>query len=623
MEDRLTGKDRAKPDEGADLEQLIEWFEDAEEATDQSRAAAERRRDFYDGNQWTAEEIQTFQDRRQPIVTMNRIGPKINYLLGFETQARTDPRAFPRNPTDEEAAEACTDALRYLHDDLDLDQALSLLWQYMLIEGFGAIELKVDPETGKFEAVGWDWDRLFYDPHSRRADFSDARYLGGVVWMDFQAAVEMWPDAKDVFDTTHDQETSDTYDDRPRWKSWMSGSRRKRVRIVQMYYKRGRDWYWCIYTKGGKIAGGVVPFRDEDGQSWCPFIMQSAMVDRENNRYGLVEWMISPQEEINKRRSKLLHELNTNQVIMEEGAVEDVDLARRELARPDGVVKVVPGMRFDRLDRTKEISGQAQLLSEAKNEIELLGPNAAMQGQQGDSASGRAILASQQGGQTEIAMILDRHRQAKRRVFRGLWSLVRQYWTEEKWVRVTDDEKNVRFVGFNRPVTAAEDLQKQAIESGADPQMVAERLQMFAQDPMRGPALQQVVRMENVPAQMVMDITLEEAPNQANIQEEQFQALANMAPVVTFPPEVYIRSSSLRDKDQLLEIIANASQNPAAAQAAELEAEEKRAKIEKDRASAIKTMAETDALDGQMDGAVAGVPMNGPPGEGMPQQGFQ
>ena len=63
--------------------------------------------------------------------------------------------------------------------------------------------------------------------------------------------------------------------------------------------------------------------------SWCPLFMQSAYVDRNNNRYGEVRPMISPQDEINKRRSKALHLLTMRQTKAERGAVDDVDLMKQ------------------------------------------------------------------------------------------------------------------------------------------------------------------------------------------------------------------------------------------------------------------------------------------------------
>ena len=129
-------------DEG--LTQLRTWFEDAEEATQQARKNSERDRDYYDGRQFTAEELKILRDRGQPDIVINRIQPKVNFLLGWEATNRTDPRAFPRTPADEDASEAATDALRYVHDQGDLQTMFSDAWQHMLIEGFGGLELTIE-----------------------------------------------------------------------------------------------------------------------------------------------------------------------------------------------------------------------------------------------------------------------------------------------------------------------------------------------------------------------------------------------------------------------------------------------------------------------------------------------
>ena len=33
------------------------------------------------------------------------------------------------------------------------------------------------------------------------------------------------------------------------------------------------------------------------------------------------------------------------------------------------------------------------------------------------------------------------------RLHEATWLRIRQFWTSEKWIRVTDDEKNTRWVG--------------------------------------------------------------------------------------------------------------------------------------------------------------------------------
>lgn len=74
--------------------------------------------------------------------------------------------------------------------------------------------------------------------------------------------------------------------------------------------------------------------------------------------------------------------------------------------------------------------------------------------------------------------------------------------------------------------------------------------------------LAQVIRTENQPTEMYMDITIEEVPDTANVQEEQFQALIQLAPAVTFPPTVYLKASSLRNKDELLQELEAVGTDP-------------------------------------------------------------
>lgn len=593
------------------LATLVAWFDDAEEATETARKATERDRDYYDGKQYTSAELKILRDRGQPDIVINRIKPKVDFLMGYEATNRTDPRAFPRTPQDQEASEAATDALRYVKDATDLDQIFSNVWENLLIEGMGGLELTVEEQadgTVEIVPVRWDWDRLFYDPHARRHDFSDARYIGGVLWMDAEEAKRKWPEAQDAIDVTLSESSfSRTYDDRPdRWVSRGSvDGTRKRVRIVQMYYKEAGKWHHCTFTKGGKLESVEVPFVDQKGMPWCPLLMQSAYVDRENNRYGLVRIMIGVQDEINKRRSKALHRLTMRQAVMEHGSVEDEDGVKKELAKPDGLIKVNPGFRFELLEAGDKFTAELQLLQEAKNEIELMGPNAAMLGKEEGAPSGRAILANQQSGQTEIALLMDRHRHIKKRTYQRIWDLIRQYKKEEWWVRVTDDEKNIKFVGINRPVTVKEEMAKRIQATGGPEEQIAAQLQELEMVAQQDPALSQVVRVENNPTEMHMDITIEEVPDVASVQEEQFQQLTALAPAVVFPPQVYIEASSLRNKKRLLEVMNGEQEmDPVAAEMQKIMAEQAlkktQAEIDKLRAEALKITVEADMADAQI-----------------------
>lgn len=158
-------------------------------------------------------------------------------------------------------------------------------------------------------------------------------------------------------------------------------------------------------------------------------------------------------------------------------------------------------------------------------QFDLMGPNASMLGTEGDTASGRAILASQQGGMTQMGDLLDKLRFFDKRVFRLVWAAIRQYWTAPKWVRVTDDESNVRFIGLNQP----------------------------GQAPI---------------AALEVDVIMDEGPASLTPALEQFQALTDLAQAgAPIPPDVIIEAApNLRNKGKILERLRQAQEQAAQSQ---------------------------------------------------------
>jgi hypothetical protein len=388
---------------------------------------------------------------------------------------------------------------------------------------------------------------LFWDPHSRRLDFSDARYKGLVLWMDKEQAYETWPNAEGLITDSFATQTG-SYSDRPNEVVWCD-SKRERVRIVQCHWQERNEWWVATYTRVGFLAEpSRSPFLNSKGTSTSGLILASAHVDRENNRYGMVRDLISEQDEINKRRSKALHLLSVKQVIMEDGAVTDIDKARREVARPDGLVVINPGMKFEINDGADLAEGQFKLLQHATAEMQASGPNASMSGTDPRELSGRAILAQQAGGAAANEPIADTLRMWSRTVYQVAWMAARQYWTAGRWVRVTDDLGSTRWVGINQPVRLMDELAAMPEQQRAQ---AMQAMQIVPGDP----RLNQVIRIDNKITDLDVDITIEEGIDVPSIQAEQFQVLIQLAGTQPglIPPEILIAASNLRNKDQILQ----------------------------------------------------------------------
>jgi hypothetical protein len=532
--------------------QLIEWVNDADTATEYSRFLSEKGRDYYDSEQWTDEEKKKLKDQKQAATVINRIKPKMDGLMGMERVNKTTAKAFPRTPKHKDAATAVTEAIRFCLQDNAYSDIRSSCWDNIVIEGTAGCEIMVKAKGDDFKITikHLMWDRLIYDPFSRRKDFSDARFLGQVVWMDYDEALDQYPDGADMLETM--MEGSETYADKPRW---MDGTR-KRVKIVELYYKKHGKVYYACFTRGGYLkAPKISPYVNEEGETEWPYEFASAFVTREGVRYGAVRQLTDIQDEINKRRSKALHLMSVRQVRWERGAVEDINKARQELAKPDGVIETTPGMEFEILKTGDMAGAQFNLLTEAKQEIDAVSFSAAAAGKEERNMSGVALRSREMASQTELAPLFDVLKGLDVRVYRKVWNRIKQYWKAEKWIRVTDEENNLKFVGLNKPMTAGEQLMQKAQQQGLPP----EQLQMLAQRVAQDPSMQQIVGTENDIAELDMDIIIDDAPDAVTTQAEDFAVLGEMVKSgFQMPPEAVIEASPLSNKDKILKMMREA-----------------------------------------------------------------
>jgi hypothetical protein len=543
-------------------------------------------RRYYHGTQYTAEQIRVLNKRKQPVVTYNRVGRKINAVVGLLERQKQDPRGFPRTPKHEEGAEVATAVLRYVCDEQDWPSKSLLAGLNGSVDGLGGVEIVLeqgdvgDVEIGLEEV---DPSSFFYDPRSLKMDFSDARYMGVGKWADLDALIMIFPDKEDELRASV-QSGSELTSNPDSDNKWFANSETgNRIRIVDHWYMVGSEWRWCIYTGAVVLDSGTSYLKDEKKRSICKYIMYSANIDQDGDRYGFVRNMKSSQDEINQRRSKGLHQLNSRRMTIKKGSGDNIEQLRREAARPDGVVEYVGDVppQFDDAAKSAELQGQLAFLEDAKNEIENYGFNPALVGQGVDQLSGKAIQLQQQAGIAELGPYLVAFKNWKLRVYRAIWCAVQEHWTGERWIRVTDDDQLAQFFAVNQ----------------------------LKIDPQTG-----MPTLVNALGSLDVDIIIDEGPDVINQQQEIYDTLTIMAskgqPV---PPELYIEMSNLpgKTKQKALDIIEKAKSappNPLQVAGAQAELAEKQASAKLKEAQSVKALADAGA---------AGQPQPGQPGPGM------
>jgi hypothetical protein len=374
--------------------------------------------------------------------------------------------------------------------------------------------------------VALDWvigDEYFYDPKSYRADFSDVRYEGIAKWLDIDAAIELFPDKEELLRGLIEGD-SDLTSNADREYRWVITST-QRVRLCEHWYKYKGGWKWAFYVGTVLLDQGVSPFYNDKGKTISSFKMFSAAVDHDGDRYGFVRNLKGPQDMLNLGKSRTLHIANSRRLILEKGAVDDVERARTEWARADGVVEVNPGKKATPDDTKTELAAYSQFTQEAAQEIDqfananvlsaLTGPGIA-------NISGRAVELLRQPGMAELGPFILAYRAWKLQLYRMIWNTVQRTWMAERWLRVTNAQGLAQFIQLNG----------------------------LGMDQFGRPAI------VNAVGQVDVDIILEEGPDIGSLMQETYDALKGYPPG-TFPPQVLIEMSSLprSEKDRIMQLL--------------------------------------------------------------------
>ena len=529
-------------------------------------------RRYKNAKQFTKEELRILKKRKQPAVVYNRVRKKVNGLLGYQISQRTDPVAYGRTEQDMAAAATATKVMRFIEENTKTDSLITGAFENMAVEGTGALEITVKPEEPDYEVAvrRIPWEMLYYDPRAREADFSDASFLGVSEWMHLDEAKTRYPNPIDkdalVANESDHFDEDESVDDRPRI-LWFD-RRQRRIRVVQHWRIEGGDWYYYTFTGSGYVEKGKSPYEDDKGNTVCPIRAMSCYIDDENCRYGIVRDLFGPQDEINHRRSKLLHKISEKQFFYRTGALDNPEKIRQELRRPDGVIEVNHGefnKDFGVITDTSGLQGQAELLAEAKAEIDAQGLNPTLLGRGQGNASGRAILATQQGAIAEEAIIFERLRDFQLDIYRSIWHRVKQFYRAERVIRITDDKRSPEYIGLNQQV---------------------------------GQTLEGRPIVSNPVAAMNVDLMIEQTQDSPTLQAEEFEKIVGLIETVPgFANEVDIvdilKSSSLTSKHEWIEKIekkreAAAQQPPDPVQQAAVQAQMQTvaAEIDETKASA-------------------------------------
>jgi hypothetical protein len=601
-------------DKEPDIAKLKRMFNEAASAQEEARKLAQKSRDYYDGEQIDAATKGILHKRGQSAGAWNQIRRSVDGVLGLISQSASDPEATARNDNGDEAATVVTKVLRYLSDKTDLEETKRILSKSFVVGGTCAVIVEVD-HTGDARTVPIEYDEFYYDPYSKRPDFSDAQYLIQAKWLDLKTAQRMWPDKASsitapsnsgfgIFDPSDNGEFTN---------AWWDGQR-KRLMVVNIYYIDPETgvWNYAILCHSTIFEYGESGFLDDNDHPTCPILGLSYEMDRQGVRYGIVKDMIPLQDKVNGLDSRTLHLAVSTQVqITDDSALPtDRDTARTEAARADGVIP----KGYSKIETTDLFQGATLKLNQYVQAIKDMSPSPSVLGRaEGANQSGRARQIAAASGFTEMATAFARLERLEERIYEQMWFRARQFMTAPKMLRVTDDTGAKESLMLNYPIQHPMTVHQPII--GADGKPVIDP--HTGQPAMHPVVQQQTVGVQNQLAQMSVEITITTVRQAVSLRQEAIDAMLEWAAktgtsILAPEFEFVIQMSNIPDKAEILseyqrlrgaasqqQQAGQEQQQQAAQQAQALQAQSVQAKTAKDNAQAQRdtTMAQKHAIE--------------------------
>lgn len=475
------------------------------------RREADRAADYYDGNQLSPETVEKLKDRGQPPLITNIIKPTIDTVLGMEAKTRTDWRVRPEDDEecDDDLAEGLSVKLKHAETESRADRAVSDAYSAQIKAGLGWVEVarEHDPFKCPYRVRYVHRREIFWDWRAEQPDLSDARYLIRRRWLELEHAIALMPQYATLFRMTtggwagfdplleQDSRLVQSWeierDTRIAATDWRD-IQRMRICLYEIWYRKWVRGYTMTLPNGTvmeadfnnprhneAIVAGIAKVKQATFQKvrlawytgphflydvpspykhnqfpYVPFFGHRE--DLTNVPYGLIRSMVSPQDEVNARKSKMLWSLNSRRVVADSDAVTDHGKAAAEVARPDAYVILnanrKPQSAF-RVDPGGELAAQQfQVMQEAKQEIaEASGIHKSMQGQQSGAKSGVAINSLIEQGVNTLAEINDNYAFARRLVGEMLFELVKQNLMQGPSKVTIGEGQQKKIITFNQP----------------------------------------------------------------------------------------------------------------------------------------------------------------------------
>lgn len=325
--------------------------------------------DYYQGEQWDADDESALENEGRPALTINTILPTINTILGEQSTRRADIQFKPRRGGDEEVAHTLNKLYMQISDNNKLDWVEQQVFSDGLImDGRGYFDVRMDFSDhveGEIRITAKDPLDIIIDPDAKDSDPKTWNEVFETKWMTLDEIEEVYGKKKAerlLFvaengmsfgpDSVEYQETrfGDTENNDDHFGAGVPGDEEyrnvKALRVVERQHKKLSRAFFFVDPNTGdqrqapdawsesknkkfakqytlnliskvirKIRWTVTCDQVVLHDDWSPYnqftIVPFFCYFRRGRPFGAIRNLLSPQEQLNKIASQELHIVNT------------------------------------------------------------------------------------------------------------------------------------------------------------------------------------------------------------------------------------------------------------------------------------------------------------------------
>ena len=430
---------------------------------------------FYTGDQWDPADLAKLQSEKRPALTINLILSIVNLLSGIQRQGRQDVSVVARKGGLKPLASVYTQLLRHCMDTSDADYEIADCFLDGVIGSKGWLQLDIDhtedPLAGDLVVRKVSPFAVREDPDAKEYDLNKSgKFIIHDEWMDKESlilnypqksvdiesgALDMDPASGDVSSDAKAMEDSNAslryrvrhcwwkqYQNRMVLINTLTGSMKTvptaQQEVAIAIANKSKYWVvkdWVVPVLNKTVTAGNLVLEDIEDPfggamrfpytRFCPFWVDGYVM-------GVVQNLTGVQQEVNKRRSQALHNLNqtANSGFKVKKVLNNYDRHLAKFGSTPGVVldESKAGGSIERIEPAPLSEGHIRASSMSADDMkEISGANPDLMGQyiENYAESGKAIELRQAQGMKVVEVMFDNFARTQKLLALGMVDMIR------------------------------------------------------------------------------------------------------------------------------------------------------------------------------------------------------